>query len=183
MSLTRCSQSEHRLLNLLDADTLARADKLGTRGSLSKATWPANKSPTAVSPLSFRSIANMHPETMATPTGKPWKNRCRYIKQYEQETNSCTHLLIDGSESMKYGSGNSKLDYYEMAIAALLSLLSSNEMLFLFRSLIIQSVMSFLAATRKTICLISLNNSQHLMPGRVPSPGQLHNVAKITTGW
>src|SRR5438067_6846154 len=35
-----------------------------------------------------------------------------YIKQYEQETNYIAHILIDGSESMKYGSANiSKFDY------------------------------------------------------------------------
>ena len=35
-----------------------------------------------------------------------------YIKQYEQETNYVAHLLLDGSESMKYGSGKTtKLDY------------------------------------------------------------------------
>src|SRR5438309_11500985 len=28
-----------------------------------------------------------------------------YLKQYEQETNYVAHLLLDGSESMRYGSG------------------------------------------------------------------------------
>src|SRR5208283_5819658 len=28
-----------------------------------------------------------------------------YLKQYEQETNYVAHLLVDGSESMKYASG------------------------------------------------------------------------------
>lgn len=46
-----------------------------------------------------------------------------YIKQYEQETNFVAHILLDGSESMKYGSGKlSKLDYGRM-IAATLSYL------------------------------------------------------------
>jgi len=35
-----------------------------------------------------------------------------YIKQYEQETNYVAHILLDGSESMKYGSGQvTKFDY------------------------------------------------------------------------
>jgi len=35
-----------------------------------------------------------------------------YIKQYEQETNYVAHILLDGSESMKYGSGAiTKFDY------------------------------------------------------------------------
>ena len=43
-----------------------------------------------------------------------------YIKQYEQETNYVAHLLLDGSESMKYGSGKiSKLDYGRTIAACL----------------------------------------------------------------
>ena len=43
-----------------------------------------------------------------------------YIKQYEQETNYVAHILLDGSESMKYGSGKyTKLDYGKMIAACL----------------------------------------------------------------
>jgi uncharacterized protein (DUF58 family) len=43
-----------------------------------------------------------------------------YIKQYEQETNYVAHLLLDGSESMQYGSGPlSKLHYGKMMAACL----------------------------------------------------------------
>src|SRR5580704_19450876 len=43
-----------------------------------------------------------------------------YIKQYEQETNYVAHLLVDGSESMKYASGEiSKLDYARTVAACL----------------------------------------------------------------
>jgi uncharacterized protein (DUF58 family) len=43
-----------------------------------------------------------------------------YIKQYEQETNYVAHILLDGSESMKYGSGKlSKLQYGKMMAACL----------------------------------------------------------------
>src|SRR5215207_9138564 len=46
-----------------------------------------------------------------------------YIKQYEQETNYVANILLDGSESMKYGSGNiTKFDYARQ-IAACLSFL------------------------------------------------------------
>src|SRR6266446_469510 len=34
-----------------------------------------------------------------------------YLKQYDQETNFVAHILLDGSESMKYGAGISKLEY------------------------------------------------------------------------
>jgi len=43
-----------------------------------------------------------------------------YIKQYEQETNYVAHILLDGSESMKYGSGRlTKLQYGKMMAACL----------------------------------------------------------------
>jgi uncharacterized protein (DUF58 family) len=43
-----------------------------------------------------------------------------YIKQYEQETNYVGHVLLDGSESMKYGSGaGTKLAYGKMLAAVL----------------------------------------------------------------
>ena len=46
-----------------------------------------------------------------------------YIKQYEQDTNFVAHLLLDGSESMNYGSGaRTKLDYAK-TLAACLALL------------------------------------------------------------
>jgi uncharacterized protein (DUF58 family) len=43
-----------------------------------------------------------------------------YIKQYEQETNYVAHILLDGSESMKYRSAKlSKLHYGKMLAACL----------------------------------------------------------------
>jgi len=43
-----------------------------------------------------------------------------YIKQYEQETNYVAHMLLDGSESMKYGSGKyTKLEFGKMLVACL----------------------------------------------------------------
>ena len=53
-----------------------------------------------------------------------WKvlGRCDryYIKQYEQETNYVAHLLVDGSESMQYGSGKiTKFDYARKVAACL----------------------------------------------------------------
>ncbi len=43
-----------------------------------------------------------------------------YLKQYEQETNYVAHILLDGSESMKYGSGAlNKLQYGKMLAACL----------------------------------------------------------------
>jgi uncharacterized protein (DUF58 family) len=43
-----------------------------------------------------------------------------YIKQYQQDTNFVAHLLVDGSESMNYGSGKvTKLDYARTMAACL----------------------------------------------------------------
>jgi uncharacterized protein (DUF58 family) len=50
-----------------------------------------------------------------------------YLKQYEQETNYVAHILLDGSESMQYGSGSiTKLQYGKM-IAAILSYVILNQ--------------------------------------------------------
>ena len=60
-----------------------------------------------------------------------WKVQARtdryYIKQYEEETNLLSYLLLDTSESMKYGSkeGMSKFDYACMSAAALAYLVLS----------------------------------------------------------
>ena len=46
-----------------------------------------------------------------------------FVKQYEQETNYVANILLDGSESMMYASGeHSKLQYGKM-LAAVLSYL------------------------------------------------------------
>lgn len=43
-----------------------------------------------------------------------------YIKQYEQDTNFVAHILLDGSESMNYGSGNlTKMQYAKILAACL----------------------------------------------------------------
>ena len=46
-----------------------------------------------------------------------------YIKQYEQETNFVAHLLLDGSESMQYGSGKMTKFEYARQMAATLAYL------------------------------------------------------------
>ena len=50
-----------------------------------------------------------------------------YIKQYEQETNYVANVLLDGSESMKYGSGKLTKLQYGKVIAACLSYLILNQ--------------------------------------------------------
>src|SRR5438477_3758781 len=46
-----------------------------------------------------------------------------YIKQYEQETNYVANILLDGSESMKYGSGKITKFHYGQMMAACLAYL------------------------------------------------------------
>ncbi len=46
-----------------------------------------------------------------------------YIKQYEQDTNFVVHLLLDGSESMNYGSGKITKLHYAKALAACMAYL------------------------------------------------------------
>jgi uncharacterized protein (DUF58 family) len=46
-----------------------------------------------------------------------------YIKQYEQDTNMVVHLLVDGSQSMSYGSGKITKLHYAKAMAACLAYL------------------------------------------------------------
>jgi uncharacterized protein (DUF58 family) len=46
-----------------------------------------------------------------------------YIKQYEQETNYVAHILVDGSESMNYGSGKVRKFDYASSMAACLAYL------------------------------------------------------------
>lgn len=46
-----------------------------------------------------------------------------YLKQYEQETNYVGHILLDASESMKYGSAKTSKLHYGKQIAAVLAYL------------------------------------------------------------
>jgi len=60
-----------------------------------------------------------------------WKRHGRtdryYIKQYDQDTNLVVHLLLDGSESMTYGSGPLTKLHYAKSLAACLAYLVLNQ--------------------------------------------------------
>ena len=88
-----------------------------------------------------------------------------YIKQYEQETNYVAHLLVDGSESMRYGSDKiTKFDYAK-TIAACLAYL-----ILLQRDAVTLGV--FDTATRnyfpRTDSLASIHSLMALLSGFVP---------------
>lgn len=93
---------------LLDPETITRAEALGMHARMIVEGFMAgeHKSP-------FRGFAiefTQHREYVPGDDLRhlDWKVLGRtdryYLKQYEQETNYVGHILIDGSESMKYGS-------------------------------------------------------------------------------
>ena len=110
--------------HLLDAEAIQKAEYLGlqARTIVEGYMGGAHKSP-------FRGFAvefAQHREYVAGDDTRhlDWKVLGRsdryYIKQYEQETNFVAHLLLDGSESMSYGSGaTSKLEYGKVMAACL----------------------------------------------------------------
>src|SRR5882724_5203027 len=94
---------------LLDPETIGRAEALGLHARQVVEGYMAgeHKSP-------FRGFAiefTQHREYVPGDDIRhlDWKVLGRtdryFLKQYEQETNYVAHILIDGSESMKYGSG------------------------------------------------------------------------------
>jgi uncharacterized protein (DUF58 family) len=82
-----------------------------------------------------------------------------YLKQYEQETNYVASILLDGSESMKYGSGSiTKLQYGKMMAA----------------------VLSYLILHQRDAVAVGVFDTA--MRGYVPRTGNLgsiHNIMKV----
>lgn len=86
-----------------------------------------------------------------------------YLKQYEQETNYVAHILLDGSESMKYGSGSiTKLQYGKMMAACL----------------------SYLILHQRDAVSVGVFDTE--MRGHIPRTGNLasiHNIMSILAGF
>ncbi len=110
--------------NLLDPDAISKAEALGLHARYVVEGYMAgeHKSPFRGFSIEF----TQHREYVPGDDIRhlDWKVLGRteryYLKQYEQETNYVAHLLIDGSESMKYGSGAvSKFDYARQMAACL----------------------------------------------------------------
>ncbi len=111
-------------LNLLDPDTLSKAEKLGMAARFVVEGYMAgeHKSPYRGFAIEFSQHREYAPGDDVRHLD--WKVLGKtdryYIKQYEQETNYVAHLLVDGSESMRYGSGETtKLDYARAAAACI----------------------------------------------------------------
>jgi uncharacterized protein (DUF58 family) len=110
---------------LLDPDTLAKATKLGLAARFVVEGYMAgeHKSPYRGFAVEFSQHREYAPGDDVRHLD--WKVLGKtdryYIKQYEQETNYVAHLLVDGSESMRYGSGEINKLGYAKAIAACLA--------------------------------------------------------------
>ena len=108
--------------NLLDADTLARGEALGilARTVVEGYRVGEHRSPFKGFAIEF---AQHREYTLGDDTRHlDWKVLGRtdryYIKQYEQDTNFVAQIVLDGSESMNYGSGKTtKLDYAKQLAA------------------------------------------------------------------
>jgi len=111
--------------SLLDADAVSRGEALGllARTVVEGYRVGEHRSP-------FKGFAIEFAQHREYTTGDDlrhldWKVLGRtdrhYIKQYEQDTNFVAHLLLDGSESMNYGSAAVSKLHYAKALAACLA--------------------------------------------------------------
>jgi uncharacterized protein (DUF58 family) len=112
------------LNRLLEPDILSRAEALGVsaRQIVEGLRVGDHKSP-------FRGFSVEFVQTREYVPGDDikhidWKGYGRSerytVKQYEQETNFTAHLLLDGSNSMRYGEGKeNKLEYAKLLTASL----------------------------------------------------------------
>jgi len=110
--------------DLLDPDAIARGESLGilARTVVEGYRVGEHRSPFRGFAIEF---AQHREYTIGDDTRHlDWKVLGRtdryYIKQYEQDTNFVAQLLVDGSESMNYGSGKlTKLQYAKVLAACL----------------------------------------------------------------
>ena len=108
--------------NLLDADTIARGEALGilARSVVEGYRVGEHRSPFKGFAIEF---AQHREYTIGDDTRHlDWKVLGRtaryYIKQYEQDTNFVAQIVLDGSESMNYGSGTLTKLQYAKALSA-----------------------------------------------------------------
>ena len=119
------AEPSHR--DLLDPDAIARGESLGilARSVVEGYRVGEHRSPFRGFAIEF---AQHREYTIGDDTRHlDWKVLGRtdryYIKQYEQDTNFVAQLVIDGSESMNYGSGKITKLQYAKVLAACLSYL------------------------------------------------------------
>ena len=119
------AETSHR--DLLDPDAIARGESLGilARTVVEGYRVGEHRSPFKGFAIEF---AQHREYTIGDDTRHlDWKVLGRtdryYIKQYEQDTNFVAQLVIDGSESMNYGSGKTTKLQYTKVLAACLAYL------------------------------------------------------------
>src|SRR6266849_4110368 len=109
---------------LLDPVAISRAESLGLHARFIVEGYMAGEHKSPYRGFAIEFAQHREYTHGDDPRHLDWKVLGRtdryYIKQYEQETNYAAHLLLDGSESMKYGSGAlTKLHYGKMMAACL----------------------------------------------------------------
>src|ERR1041385_4140447 len=127
--------------SLLDPVAISRAESLGLNARYIVEGYMAGEHQSPYRGFAVEFAQHREYTHGDDPRHLDWKVLGRtdryYIKQYEQETNYVAHVLLDGSESMKYRSGGkagkgvssarlSKFDYGR-AMAACLSYLILNQ--------------------------------------------------------
>lgn len=116
---------ETRNLNeLLDPAAISRAETLGLHARFVVEGYMAGEHKSPYRGFAIEFAQHREYTHGDDPRHLDWKVLGRtdryYIKQYEQETNYVANLLLDGSESMRYGSGKlTKLHYGKMLAACL----------------------------------------------------------------
>ena len=110
--------------NLLDPIAISRAESLGLNARFIVEGYMAGEHKSPYRGFAIEFAQHREYTHGDDPRHLDWKVLGKsdryYIKQYEQETNYVAHLLLDGSESMSYGSGKlTKLHYGKMMAACL----------------------------------------------------------------
>lgn len=109
---------------LLDPIAISRAESLGLNARFIVEGYMAGEHKSPYRGFAVEFAQHREYTHGDDPRHLDWKVLGRtdryYIKQYEQETNYVANLLLDGSESMRYGSGKlTKLHYGKMMAACL----------------------------------------------------------------
>jgi uncharacterized protein (DUF58 family) len=110
--------------DLLDPVAISRAESLGLNARFIVEGYMAGEHKSPYRGFAIEFAQHREYTHGDDPRHLDWKVLGRtdryYIKQYEQETNYVANLLLDGSESMRYGSGKlTKLHYGKMMAACL----------------------------------------------------------------
>lgn len=158
------AQPEHQLL---DAQAISQGEALGlmARQVVEGFLSGEHKSP-------FRGFAVEFTQHREYAPGDDlrhvdWKVLARsdrfYLKQYEQETNFVCHVVVDGSESMRYGKGGATKLQFARQLAACLAYLVLHQ--------------------RDAVSLVVFDNAVQRFVPRTGAMGSIHNVMSLLAGY